>query len=201
MAASKRSFAELATGAAVLLVTGGFLAYALVHTGRGAISGTRLTARFDNAGSITSGADVRIAGVKVGSVTAATIDPQSYQAVVTFTVQAGVKLSPDSSVTVSTGGLLGASFLSLSPGGADGELHDGQAITITQSASNLEDLLGKFIFNVGSLADATQKMLRQNGQSAIEPETAPPVAPPPVAPPNVSPPNAPPPGPPNAPPR
>ena len=180
MAASKRSFAELATGAAVLLVTFGFLAYALVNTGRGAISGTRLVARFDNVGAITAGADVRIAGVKVGSVTSATIDPQTYQAVVTLTVQPDVKLSPDSSATVSTGGLLGSAFISLSPGGADGELRDGQTITITQSASNLEDLLGKFIFNVGSLADATQTMLKQNGQPVVGPGPAPGPAPAPA---------------------
>ena len=59
------------------------------------------------------------------------------------------------------------------PGGADAVLKPGGAMTVTQSAVNLEDLLGKFIFNVGSLADATQKSLdrqSQNGQSrAAEP--------------------------------
>ena len=57
--------------------------------------------------------------------------------------------------------LLGGAFVSLSPGGSDKMLGDGGVITITQSAANLEDLLGKFIFNVGSLADATQKSLDQ----------------------------------------
>ena len=55
--------------------------------------------------------------------------------------------------------LLGGAFMSLSPGGSDKMLGDGGTVTITQSATNLEDLLGKFIFNVGSLADATQKSL------------------------------------------
>ena len=55
--------------------------------------------------------------------------------------------------------------MSLNPGGADAMLGDGGVLTITQSAVNLEDLLGKFIFNVGSLADATQQSLqRQQGQ-------------------------------------
>ena len=163
MAGSKRSAADLAAGAAVLLVTAAFLAYAATNTGRSSSGGgTRLSARFDNVGSIGAGADVRIAGVKVGSVATTTIDPKSYQGVVNFTMQPDIKLPDDSSATISTGGLLGGSFVSLSPGGSDKILGDGGVITITQSAANLEDLLGKFIFNVGSLADATQKSLQQH---------------------------------------
>ncbi len=166
MAGSKRSVAELAAGAAVLLVTAGFMAYAAVNTGRGSSSGLRLSARFDNVGSIASGADVRIAGVKVGSVAATSIDPKTYQAVVNFSVQPDIKLPDDTSATISTGGLLGGSFVTVTPGGSDKILGDGGVITVTQSAANLEDLLGKFIFNVGSLADATQKSLDQNKPGA-----------------------------------
>lgn len=162
MAGAKRSVAELAAGAAVLIVTAGFMAYAAANTGRGVGSGTTLSARFNNVGAIGSGADVRIGGVKVGSVVGTSIDAKSFQAIVRFTVQPDIKLPDDSSATISTGGLLGGSFLSLSPGGADKILGEGGVITITQSATNLEDLLGKFIFNVGSLADATQKTLDQN---------------------------------------
>ena len=159
--ASKRGVAELLAGAAVLLVTGGFLFYAAANTGRSVGGGTRLQARFENIGAIGSGADVRIGGVKVGSVTGTSIDPQTFQAILSFTVQGNLKLPTDSSATISSGGLLGGGFVSVTPGGADAMLGDGGTVTITQSASNLEDLLGKFIFNVGSLADATQKSLRE----------------------------------------
>lgn len=162
MAGSKRSVAELAAGAAVLIVTAGFMAYAAANTGRGSGGGTTLSARFQNVGAIASGADVRISGVKVGNVLGTTVDPQTFQALVRFTVQSGIKLPEDSSATISTGGLLGGVFLSLTPGGAERILGEGGVVTITQSATNLEDLLGKFIFNVGSLADATQKTLDQN---------------------------------------
>lgn len=161
MAARKRSFAELATGAVVILIAAGFLAYALMNTGRTAIAGMHLSARFDNVGSVAAGSDVRVSGVKVGSVTAVRIDPQSFQAILDFTIPASMKIPADSSAVISTGGLLGSAFVSLSPGGSDKDLGDGGVITITQSAANLEDLLGKFIFNVGSLADATQKSLRE----------------------------------------
>ena len=156
---ARRSVTELAAGAVVLLVAAGFLFYAVANTGRGAVGGYTLHAAFDNIGGISSGADVRIAGLKVGSVTGLSIDPKSYQAVATFTVQSDIKLSDDSSATVATGGLLGGNFISLAPGGDEKVLVNGGTITITQSAVNLEDLLGKFIFNVGSLADASQKQM------------------------------------------
>src|SRR4051812_15709537 len=163
MSASRRSFAEVATGAVVILIALGFLAYALVNTGRSTTGGIQLSAEFNNIGTVSPGSDVRVAGVKVGSVTGVRIDPQSYMAILDFTVRSDIKLPTDSSAVISTGGLLGTSFVSLAPGGADKDLQDGGTITITQSATNLEDLLGKFIFNVGSLADATQKSLRERG--------------------------------------
>ncbi len=163
MAGSKRSLAELGAGAAVLIVTAGFMAYAAANTGRGiGGGGTQLSAKFENVGAITSGSDVRIGGVKVGSVVSTAIDPQSFQALVRFSVQSDIKLPDDSNAVISTSGLLGGAYLSLTPGGSDKTLADGGMVTITQSASNFEDLLGKFIFNVGSLADATQKSLDQN---------------------------------------
>ncbi len=161
--AAKRSFAEIATGAGVLLVAVGFLAYALVNTGRGGVGGMTLSANFDNVGGISAGSDVRLAGVKVGSVTDLHIDPRTFQAILAMTVRPDLKLPTDTSAVVSTGGLLGGQFITLAPGGATQDLADGGTIAITQSATNLEDLLGKFIFNVGSLADATQKSLQQKG--------------------------------------
>ena len=121
-----------------------------------------LHAEFENIGGISTGADVRIAGLKVGSVTALDIDPKTYEARATFTIRDDIKMSVDSSAAVATGGLLGGNFLSLSPGGDTKMLTDGSVITITQSAVNLEDLLGKFIFNVGNLADASQKQLQRD---------------------------------------
>ena len=157
---ARRSLTEIAAGAAVLIVAAGFLFYAVANTGRGALGGYTLKAAFDNVGGISSGADVRIAGFKVGSVTGMAIDPKTYQAVATFTVQSDIKMSTDSSATIATGGLLGGNFISLAPGGDEKMLGDGGVITVTQSAVNLEDLLGKFIFNVGNLADASQKQMQ-----------------------------------------
>lgn len=163
MPAARRSAAELATGAAIILIAALFLAYALVNTGRATTGGIHLTAEFSNVGTVGPGTEVRIAGVKVGSVTGLRIDPKTYQAILDFTVRSDIAVPSDSSAVISTGGLLGSQFLTVSPGGSDKMLGDGGRITLTQSATNLEDLLGKFIFNVGSLADATQKSLERQG--------------------------------------
>ncbi|MDP9095737.1 MAG: outer membrane lipid asymmetry maintenance protein MlaD [Pseudomonadota bacterium] len=161
MAAAKRGVAELGTGAVIIMLALGFLGYALINTGRGNTTGLHFTAQFDNIGGITSGSEVRLAGVKVGTVSDVTIDPRTFQAILGLTVRPDLKLPTDTSAVISTGGLLGGQFVTLSPGGAAANLADGGAIRLTQSATNLEDLLGKFIFNVGSLADATQKSLQQ----------------------------------------
>ena len=160
MAAARRSVAEIATGAVIIVLALGFLGYALVATGRdGGGSGMRLTAQFANIGGIASGADVRLSGVKIGSVAGITIDPRTFEAIVAMVVRPDLSLPVDTSAVISTGGILGGQFVTLSPGGSTKVLQDGGVLTLTQSATNLEDLLGKFIFNVGSLADATQKSL------------------------------------------
>lgn len=150
---AKRNATEVATGAVVLLVAAGFLGYAVASTGAGGGSGGyALHARFSSIEGLDVGSDVRMAGVKVGTVTAAAIDPSTYLADVTFSVQPGIELPQDSSATVASSGLLGGKYLALSPGGAEKMLPPGGTVTITQGAVNLEDLLGKFIFSASSLA-------------------------------------------------
>jgi phospholipid/cholesterol/gamma-HCH transport system substrate-binding protein len=176
----RRSIAEVLTGAIVLLVAAGFLAYAIAHSGRSTASGYTLYARFDHVDGLMVGADVRLAGVKVGSVTAATVDPKTFLATVSFTVRSGIALPKDTSASITAEGLLGGNYLSLSPGGDEVMLQPGQTITITQSAVNLEELLGKFIFSASNLASAT-KGGAPDKQSTGGQATAPNPAPPPGA--------------------
>jgi len=148
----RRNIAEILTGAVVLLVAAGFLAYALAHSGRTSAGGYSLYARFDHIDGLSIGSDVRIAGVKVGTVESTAIDPKTFQAVVGFTVRSDVKLPKDSSAVITSESLLGGKYLALSPGGADTMLQSGQTVTITQGSINIEELLGKFIFSAGNLA-------------------------------------------------
>jgi phospholipid/cholesterol/gamma-HCH transport system substrate-binding protein len=146
---AQRNLAETVTGAVVLVVAIGFLGYAVANSGRTPISGYALHARFDRIDGLSVGADVRLAGVKVGSVTTAAVDPKSYQAEVDFTVQNALKLPADTSAEITSDGLLGGKYISLVPGGDDKMLPPGGAVTITQSSISIEHLLGKFIFSAG----------------------------------------------------
>jgi phospholipid/cholesterol/gamma-HCH transport system substrate-binding protein len=153
---ASRNVAEMLTGAVVLLITAGFLAYAVAHSGRSSVSGYPLIARFDHIDGLTVGSDVRMAGVKVGTIADARIDQQSYLAVVTLTVQDRLQLPKDSSAEVTSDGLLGGKFLSLTPGGDSTMLEPGGTITITQSSVSLEQLLGKFIFSVTTMVNTVK---------------------------------------------
>jgi len=145
-----RSLAEVASGAIVLAVAAIFLGYAVLHSGRGTVTaeGMQLRASFDRIDGLANGADVRIAGVKVGTVTDSRIDPDSFAAVLTFKVDRSLKLPADTSAEITSEGLLGGKYVSLVPGGGDKLLADGGRITETQGSVSLESLLGRFIFSV-----------------------------------------------------
>ena len=144
----RRSIVEVLTGAVVLLLAAGFLGYAVAHSGRTSVSGYLLTARFEHIDGLGAGSDVRLAGVKVGSVDSASIDPKSFEAVVTFSVRDDLRLPKDSAAIITSESLLGGKFLSLQPGGDEAVLQPGQSVTITQGSVSLEELLGKFIFSL-----------------------------------------------------
>jgi phospholipid/cholesterol/gamma-HCH transport system substrate-binding protein len=144
----RRSAAELLAGAAVLLGAVAFLVYAVSATGRSVGGeGITLTARFERIDGITPGTDVRLGGVRVGSVVAQRIDPETFLAVVTLRVDGALRLPEDSSAEITTDGLFGGRFVALVPGGADRRLGDGDVIRITQSAISLEALIGRFMFS------------------------------------------------------
>jgi phospholipid/cholesterol/gamma-HCH transport system substrate-binding protein len=152
-----RGFAEIAAGAVVLLAAVLFLAYAVTNSGRAASgSGLVLTARFDRIDGLSSGADVRIAGVRVGSVTAQRIDPKTFLAVLTLNVDSALQIPDDSSAEITSEGLLGGKYVALVPGGSARNLASGGEVKITQSAVSLESLLGRFIFSVTELASNKQ---------------------------------------------
>lgn len=145
-----RSLAEVATGAVVLVVAGVFLVYAVMNSGRGPSTGDgmQLTARFDNIDGISSGSDVRIGGVRVGSVAGTRIDPQTFAAEITLRVDRSLRLPTDTSAEITSEGLLGGKYVALVPGGAEENLTDNGQITETQGSVSLEALLGRFIFSV-----------------------------------------------------
>lgn len=146
-----RKLPEVLTGLAVIIVAIAFLIYALGQAQAISAGGYGLTAQFSSIGGLTVGSDVKVGGVTVGHVTAEHLDPQTYAAVVNMQINDDVKLPTDTSAAISSDGLLGGNYIGLSPGGSDKMMAPGQAFSVTQSAINIEDLLGKFIFSMGGM--------------------------------------------------
>lgn len=144
-----RNVVETILGAVVLLVAIGFGAWAYGRSNLGDADGYSLVAKFDRVDGLDVGADVRLSGIRVGRVLSQSLDPETYRAVVRFSVRHGVELPADSSAQIASSSLLGGRFLSLTPGGEDRLLTEGGEITLTQSSVNLEDLIGKFIYGQG----------------------------------------------------
>ena len=163
---TSRNPAEIGTGLLVLVIAGAFLAYAIVHTGRGGSGGYDLHASFDHVDGLNVGSDVRLAGVKIGSVTASSIDPKSFLANITFTVANTLHLPDDSSAEITSDGLLGGKYLSIGPGGSATLLKPGGTVTVTQGSISIEQLLGKFIFNAGTKLDAAKPASTDGGAVA-----------------------------------
>ena len=147
----RHGVAETLTGAVVLAVALLFLAYAVAHSGRTAGAGYILQARFDHIDGLAVGGDVRIGGVKIGTVTDERIDPKTFDAIVSMSVRDDIHLPKDTGAAITSESLLGGKYISLSPGGDETDLKPGEMITVTQSSVSLEALLGKFIFSVTSL--------------------------------------------------
>lgn len=143
----RRNLIETVMGAVVLAVAGIFLVFAYSKAEIGTVDGYRLQAKFDRIDGIRPGTDVRMSGIKVGTVTASALDPKTYLAVVQMNIREDVRVPADTAVAVATDGLLGDKFLALSPGGADEMLPDGGEITTTQGSVDLMGLVGQMIFS------------------------------------------------------
>jgi phospholipid/cholesterol/gamma-HCH transport system substrate-binding protein len=144
-AAARDQWAETIVGAAVLAAAAGFLIYALGHTGAGgARGGYELIARFGEAGALAAGADVRVAGVKVGTVSSIQLEP-TFLARATLVVDPTVKLPADSTAKITSDGLLGGSHVSIAPGGAAENMTPGAEFKNTQGAVDLFGLIGRVL--------------------------------------------------------
>jgi phospholipid/cholesterol/gamma-HCH transport system substrate-binding protein len=147
----ERNTLETVLGAVVLIVAAGFLYLIYSETDVGAdTSGYALELRFDSGGSTIIGTDVRIAGVKVGSVIDQHLDAAAYQAVVTIEVDNDVQLPKDTSAVVTSDGLLGDNYILLNIGGDTEMLKPNDRIRKVQGAINLADLINKFVVGTDS---------------------------------------------------
>jgi phospholipid/cholesterol/gamma-HCH transport system substrate-binding protein len=135
---------ETLIGAAVVAVAVAFLAFAYYRTGSGSLSGYELNAKLSKVDGLGVGTDVRLAGIKIGSVTDLTLDPKTYLATVHMNIRDDIKIPADSSVLVTSAGLLGSQYLSITPGGDDKMMVAGGYFENAQGSIDVMNLVGRF---------------------------------------------------------
>jgi len=137
---------ETLIGAVVIGVAAVFLVFAYSTVGPKTGGGYALTAKFDRVDGLPVGADVRISGIKVGSVTGQDLDPVTYRALVRISMSSTIELPDDSSAKVASEGLLGGAYIAIEPGGSDKLLTPGGEIKYTQSSVDLMGLISRAVF-------------------------------------------------------
>jgi phospholipid/cholesterol/gamma-HCH transport system substrate-binding protein len=143
----QNGFVETLIGAAVIIVAVGFFYYGYNTTGSGAVAGYEVVARFDRVDGISAGTDVKMSGIKIGTVTSQDLDQKAYRALVRMSIRNDIKLPEDSSIKVANEGLLGGAYLAVAPGGSDAMMVAGSEFETTQGSVDLVGLLSKAIFS------------------------------------------------------
>ena len=119
---------EILLSAAVVVVAVSFLAYTYTITGAARPSDYELKAEMAHADGLSGASDVRIDGIKVGSVSDLTLDPKTYKARVQLRIRSDVQIPVNSTVVVASGGLSPGSYLAITPGTSRRTLMPGSAI-------------------------------------------------------------------------
>ncbi|MFZ2004918.1 MAG: outer membrane lipid asymmetry maintenance protein MlaD [Stellaceae bacterium] len=143
----KGNVIETVMGAVVLVVAALFLFFAYNMSQLRSVKGYELSANFEHIDGIRDGSDVRISGIKVGSVLSTTLDPKTFLATVKMSVEPDYKLPDDSVAEIVSSSLLGDKYMSLVPGGSDKDIPAGGQIKYTQSSVSLEHLIGQMMFS------------------------------------------------------
>ena len=141
-----RNIAETLVGAIVLGIAIIFAAFLwrFSDVGFGA-NQYMVNAKFRSAEGITVGTDVRLAGVKIGSVSNLSLDPQSFNAIARLSIKPEYQMPEDSAAIISSEGLLGGNFVEILPGGSYEVMVDGSEFSETQGAVSFISLLMKFV--------------------------------------------------------
>ena len=141
-----RNLIETIMGGVVLLVAAFFLVFAYSQADLGAVKGYTLSAAFASVGGLPNGGDVRINGIKVGTVIDQQIDPSTFNAVIRMTITPSVHLPVDTVAVVDSEGLLGSKFVKLQPGRSTQTIAPGGTIANTKNYKSLEEMVGQIIF-------------------------------------------------------
>jgi phospholipid/cholesterol/gamma-HCH transport system substrate-binding protein len=140
----QNNIAESLIGAAVVAIALVVAALAYYRTGSAGPSGYEINAKLSKADGLAVGTDVRLAGIKVGTVSDLTLDPRTYLVTVHMNIQHDVQLPVDSSILVTQAGFLGGQYLSITPGGEDKMMTAGAYFENAQGSIDVMGLVGRF---------------------------------------------------------
>ena len=146
----QNNIAETIIGAIVVVVAIGFLLFTYSRTGSGSLSGYEVNARLPKVDGLSIGTDVRLAGIKIGTVTEMTLDPKTYLVTVHMNVRDDIKIPADSSVMVTSSGFLGSQYLSITPGGDQKMMASGEFFESVQGSIDVMGLVNRFATGGGS---------------------------------------------------
>ena len=139
---------ETVMGIVVIVIAALFLFFAYRVSDSQVVKGYTVSAKFLKVGGLTIGSDVRINGIKVGTVISQKLDPEDYVAEIKLSLSSDLKLPKDSVAIISNDGLMGNKFIKIEPGKDSEILKDGDEITRTKDFKTLEDMVGEIIFMV-----------------------------------------------------
>ena len=139
---------ETIMGLVVLIVAGLFLLFVHKVSDLQVVKGYEIKAEFAKVGGLSVGSDVRLNGIKIGTVVSQKLNTEDYNAEVIISIASDIKLPKDSEISIAADGLLGDKFIKITPGKAKEYLANGDIATNVKGFKTLEDMVGEIIFMV-----------------------------------------------------
>lgn len=141
----RRDIMEASIGGLVLLVAAGFLTYAYSARAVQEAAGYQLSASFGKVGTIREGDEVRVSGIRIGTVLSQSVNPETFRARLVLRIEEDVEFPTDTRALITGEGLVGSKYVQLVPGVEETMLKHGDEIENTKDIIDLESLVGEII--------------------------------------------------------
>jgi len=139
---------ETFIGLIVIILAISFLFYSFSITDNNAEGAYNINATFNRIDGIQIGSDVRLSGIKIGSVSKSSLNQITYEAQLALSIDNSIKIPDDSSAKITMDGLLGSNYISIEPGGSEIYLSNNDYLLYTQGSVDLIGLVGEALFSV-----------------------------------------------------
>ena len=139
---------EAIVGAFVIIISVVFLFFGFSTMKIQNSDNYKVSALFNRIDGIKIGSDIRMSGIKIGTVVSQELDNSSFEAKVLMSIDSKILIPDDSSAKITSDGLLGGIYLSIEPGGSDIYLLNNEEIFFTQGSVDLIGLVGEALFSV-----------------------------------------------------